>query len=152
MPFSSFFGSWSKAADVAVEKTHPKPQASSSISTVSKLEAVLKDEMEYQERQYSTVEQVPGCMRLLDEFLMCYALMPQLRNFYRHGEFRDCSWKFQDFKYCMSLKSEDPEGKRELWVKRRAEWWAKRRVGASSEDIWDRKVEQLPTSERTGDE
>lgn len=65
------------------------------------------------------------------------ALVPQLRNIYRHGELHNCSWKFQDFKYCMSLKSEDPEGKRELWVKRRAEWWARRRVGVSSEDVWD---------------
>jgi hypothetical protein len=65
------------------------------------------------------------------------ALVPQLRSFYRHGEFRDCTWKFQDFKYCLSLKSEDPEIKRQLWVKRKAEWWAARRASGSSEDVWD---------------
>lgn len=70
-------------------------------------------------------------------FLLHIALVPQLRNIYRYGELHNCSWKFQDFKYCMSLKSEDPDGKRELWVKRRAEWWARRRVGVSSEDVWD---------------
>jgi hypothetical protein len=63
--------------------------------------------------------------------------VPQLRNFYREGEFRDCTWKFRDFKYCLSLKSESEEVRRELWVKRKAEWWAKRRVGRSSEDVWD---------------
>lgn len=75
--------------------------------------------------------------RLTFFYLSRIALVPQLRNIYRHGELHNCSWKFQDFKYCMSLKSEDPEGKRELWVKRRAEWWARRRVGVSSEDVWD---------------
>jgi len=68
---------------------------------------------------------------------MCYALGPQLRNLYRHGTYRDCTYKWADFKYCLSLKSEEMETRRELWVKRRAEWWAKRRVGPSSEDVWN---------------
>jgi hypothetical protein len=65
------------------------------------------------------------------------ALVPQLRNLYRHGTPRDCTYKFHDFKYCMALKSDSPEMKRQLWVKRKAEWWAGRRVVGSSEDVWD---------------
>jgi hypothetical protein len=42
----------------------------------------------------------------------------------------------EDFKFCMSLKGESEEEKRNLWVRRRAEWWAGRRVGCSSEDVW----------------
>lgn len=42
----------------------------------------------------------------------------------------------EDFKFCMSLKGETEEEKRKLWVRRRAEWWAGRRVGGSSEDVW----------------
>jgi len=30
-----------------------------------------------------------------------------------------------------------PEERREAWIFRRAEWWANRRVGKSSEDVWD---------------
>ena len=67
------------------------------------------------------------------------ALVPQLRNLYRHGESRDCRWKWHDFKFCLSLKSESEEARRELWIKRRAEWWAARRVEGSSEDVWDRR-------------
>jgi len=37
------------------------------------------------------------------------------------------------------LKSESEEARRELWIKRRAEWWAARRVEGSSEDVWDRR-------------
>lgn len=69
--------------------------------------------------------------------MSCYALLPQMRNIYRHGELRDCSYKWDDFKYCLSLKSEDNDERRRLWVRRRAEWWAARRVGPSSEDVWD---------------
>lgn len=72
-----------------------------------------------------------------DEFFMCYALFPQMRNVYRYGELRDCTYKFDDFKYCMSLKGEDLEERRKLWVRRRSEMWASRRVGGSSEDVWD---------------
>lgn len=68
---------------------------------------------------------------------MCYALLPQLRNVYRFGELRDCTAKFDDFKYCMSLKGEDIEDRRKLWIRRRSEWWAARNVGVSSEDVWD---------------
>jgi hypothetical protein len=30
-----------------------------------------------------------------------------------------------------------PEERREAWIRRRAEWWANRRLGRSSEDVWD---------------
>lgn len=69
--------------------------------------------------------------------MSCYALLPQMRNIYRHGELRDCGYKWDDFKYCLSLKSEDNDERRRLWVQRRAEWWAARRIGPSSEDVWD---------------
>lgn len=65
------------------------------------------------------------------------ALFPHIKNYYRYGTMRDCSYKWADFKYCMSLKGEDEEEKRKLWIKRKAEWWAGRRVGGSSEDVWN---------------
>lgn len=30
-----------------------------------------------------------------------------------------------------------PEEQREAWIRRRAEWWAHRRIEQSSEDVWD---------------
>ncbi|KAK8844169.1 hypothetical protein IAR55_006963 [Kwoniella newhampshirensis] len=145
-----FFGSSSEPSALAGSSSAsgsagivPPAEVPASPPTVNRFESVLHDEEKYQELQYPTFEDVPGCMRLLDEFLMCYALVPQLRNMYRHGEFRDCTWKFQDFKYCLSMKSETPEARRDLWVKRRADWWARRRVGGSSEDVWDIRSEKL---------
>lgn len=65
------------------------------------------------------------------------ALASQGTSVYRYGAPRDCTPKFEDFKFCMSIKSLPEERKDEVWIKRRAEWWAKRRQGKSSEDVWD---------------
>ena len=40
----------------------------------------------------------------------------------------------------MSMKNLDEERKEELWILRRAEWWAERRMGRCSEDVWKAKV------------
>ena len=49
----------------------------------------------------------------------------------------ECAYKAEDFKFCMSSKGLHPEEKRDAWIRRRAEWWAQRRLTKSSEDIWD---------------
>ena len=61
----------------------------------------------------------------------------QLRSLYRYGEMATCSPKLEEFKFCMSLKSMDPDEKRDAWIRRRAEWWATRRLAKGSEDVWD---------------
>ena len=42
-----------------------------------------------------------------------------------------------DFKFCLTLKALHPEEQREAWIRRKAEWWANRRITKSSEDVWD---------------
>jgi len=37
----------------------------------------------------------------------------------------------------MSLKGVSEERKEEIWVERRSQWWAERRLGRSSEDVWE---------------
>ena len=61
----------------------------------------------------------------------------QLKSLYRHGEMSKCGRKMEDFKYCMANKSLHPEDRRDVWIRRRAEWWAKRRLEKSSEDVWE---------------
>ncbi|KAH0827523.1 hypothetical protein J3R83DRAFT_4236 [Lanmaoa asiatica] len=60
----------------------------------------------------------------------------QVKSLYRHGRMSECRDKMEDFKFCMSLKSMEPEAKRDAWIRRRAEWWANRRLGKSSENVW----------------
>ena len=52
----------------------------------------------------------------------------------------ECAQKLDDFKFCMSIKSLHPEEKRDMWITRRAEWWAQRRATKSSEDIWEMRT------------
>ncbi|THH30409.1 hypothetical protein EUX98_g3771 [Antrodiella citrinella] len=61
----------------------------------------------------------------------------QVKSLYRYGKMTECSQKVEDFKFCMSNNWMHPEEKREAWLRRRAEWWANRRLGKSSEDVWD---------------
>ena len=64
------------------------------------------------------------------------ALAAQFRAVYRFGQPAGCPAKFEDFKFCMSLKGVSEERRQEVWIRRRAESWAERRMGKSSEDVW----------------
>lgn len=118
---------------------------------------IVKQEEEYLRKVHPTPEDVPGCMKLFDDFLLCNGewsqhrrchigsltmemhtvMSSQARSLYRYGEMATCTPKLEEFKFCMSLKGVHPEEKRDIWIRRRAEWWARRRASKSSEDVWD---------------
>ena len=117
-------------------------------------EEAVKQEVQRLSLEMPTTAEVPGCMALLDTFFQCYgqylchtdikhslstplALGSQFRSLYRYGRSAECSEKLQDFKYCLSTKGFDDEERRAAWIQRRAEWWARRRVEKSSEDVWE---------------
>ncbi|QRV94902.1 hypothetical protein RhiJN_22920 [Ceratobasidium sp. AG-Ba] len=93
--------------------------------------------------EYPNPDDIPSCTSHLDEFFRCHALGPQFKSMYRHGTLAVCSPKFAEFKFCLSIKTLDPEARRAAWIRRRAEWWATRRVGRSSEDVWEMRSEPL---------
>ncbi|KII92115.1 hypothetical protein PLICRDRAFT_36901 [Plicaturopsis crispa FD-325 SS-3] len=92
---------------------------------------------------HPTPEDIPGCITLFDDFLLCNVLGVQLKSLYRFGHTSVCAPKMEDFKFCMSIKSLHPEEKRDAWIRRRAEWWAQRRLSKSSEDVWDIRTEPI---------
>lgn len=117
-------------------------------------ETAVKQEEAYLRKVHPTPEDIPGCVKLLDSFLLCngtsYSLRleivmliksavvaSQARSLYRYGQMAECGQKFEDFKYCMSNKAMHPQEKYEAWIRRRAEWWAHRRMSKSSEDVWE---------------
>ncbi|KAF9244935.1 hypothetical protein BU15DRAFT_85774 [Melanogaster broomeanus] len=108
------------------------------------LQTAVRQEEEYLRRVHPTVDDIPGCMSLLDGYLLCHVLKSQVKSFYRYGRMSECRDKMEDFKFCMSLKTMHPEEKRDAWIRRRAEWWAARRLGKSSENVWDIRSEPLP--------
>ncbi|KAI9461258.1 hypothetical protein BJY52DRAFT_1260326 [Lactarius psammicola] len=89
---------------------------------------------------HPTVEDIPGCMSVFDDFLSCNILATQLKSIYRFGEMAHCSEKWNEFKFCLSTKGLHPEQRRDAWIKHRAEWWARRRLGTSSENVWERRA------------
>src|SRR6266404_7024271 len=64
----------------------------------------------------------------------------QLKSIYRFGEMAHCSVKWNEFKFCMSTKGLHPEQRRDAWIRHRAEWWARRRLGLSSENVWEMRT------------
>ncbi|KAF7361816.1 hypothetical protein MVEN_00525800 [Mycena venus] len=51
--------------------------------------------------------------------------------------------KWAEYKFCMSLKWMGMDERRDAWIRRKAIWWAKRRLGKSSEDVWQVRDEPL---------
>lgn len=83
---------------------------------------------------------------LVQNLTYCIVIRNQIKSLYRFGHrTTDCDRKFNEFKFCLTLKVMHPEERREAWIRRRAEWWAHRRLGKSSENVWDiRKCVSLP--------
>ncbi|KAF8482413.1 hypothetical protein DFH94DRAFT_726818 [Russula ochroleuca] len=92
---------------------------------------------------HPTPEDIPTCMGAFDNFLSCNILGTQLKSIYRFGEMAQCSAKWNEFKFCMSIKGLHPEQRRDAWIRHRAEWWARRRLGLSSENVWETRTEPL---------
>lgn len=116
----------------------------------------VKQEEDYLKRLYPTPDDMPGCLNLFETWTGCNgerrypvlynqrpdptmttALRSQVKAIYRYGGRPRCSQKMDDFKFCLTLKALHPEEQREAWIRRRAEWWANRRITKSSEDVWD---------------
>ncbi|ELU38805.1 hypothetical protein AG1IA_07165 [Rhizoctonia solani AG-1 IA] len=91
--------------------------------------AALAQEETRLSAEYPKHEDIPTCMSHLDEFFR--SLGPQFKAMYRHGTLAVCQPKFEEFKFCLSIKMLEPEERRKAWIRRRAEWWASRRVGKS---------------------
>ena len=79
---------------------------------------------------------IPRC-RLQLSLTSSTVLASQLKSLYRYGHMAHCGQKLDDFKFCISHRALDLEDRREVWLRRRATWWAERRLGKSSEDVWE---------------
>ncbi|EKM54010.1 uncharacterized protein PHACADRAFT_145584 [Phanerochaete carnosa HHB-10118-sp] len=106
-------------------------------------EATVKQEEAYLRKVHPTAEDIPSCMKFFDLFLQCNVVAAQMKSLYRYGQMSECGQKLEDFKFCMSNKSMHPQEKYDAWIRRRAEWWARRRMTTSSEDIWEARTEPL---------
>ncbi|PWN93967.1 hypothetical protein FA10DRAFT_215992, partial [Acaromyces ingoldii] len=101
----------------------------------SKWEATLREEETIQAAAMP-LKDVPSCMTLFDNWASCFALGPQIKAVYRYGSLQDCKDKLDDFKFCLTMKGQNPEERRATWIRRRAEKSAGIRLTDSSENVW----------------
>ncbi|GJE97400.1 hypothetical protein PsYK624_136170 [Phanerochaete sordida] len=106
-------------------------------------ETAVKQEEAYLRQVHPTSDDIPSCMKLFDNFLQCNVVAAQMKSLYRYGQMSECGQKLEDFKFCMSNKGVHPQEKYDAWIHRRAEWWARRRMTNSSEDVWEVRTEPL---------
>ncbi|EDR09078.1 uncharacterized protein LACBIDRAFT_190194 [Laccaria bicolor S238N-H82] len=107
------------------------------------LKKAIKQEEAYLRLVHPTPDDIPGCISIFDTYLSCSVIRSQIKSLYRYGERPECASKLEDFKFCLTLKSMHPEEQYEAFIRRRAEWWAGRRLNKSSEDVWDIREEPL---------
>ncbi|KAJ6625554.1 hypothetical protein B0H10DRAFT_2001868 [Mycena sp. CBHHK59/15] len=104
----------------------------------------VKQEEDYLRRVYPGTKDIPSCTNHLDSYFACNAIRNLVRSMYRYGYAReDCSEKWQEYKFCLSLKWMEVDERRDAWIRRKAIWWAKRRLGKSSEDVWQVREQPL---------
>lgn len=171
-PHQSFMASSAPVAD----GISTAPSASSSVPSTAPrrdFEQLVQEELPVQRASLAMQGGAPTCMTLFDEFFSCFcesstphrrpilvpdrshsiaALGNQARALYRYGHAKDCTPKFEEFKFCMSIKSLSDERREEVWVRRRAEMWARRRMGRCSDDVWTSRtgVYEQTEQERLG--
>ncbi|KAK4052349.1 Oxysterol-binding protein 3 [Microbotryomycetes sp. JL201] len=130
----------SRAGDAPEPSLQQPSPASYSAPVARTFEQLVQEEIPVQ-RASVAMQGGPPTVELGRAALTCMAsvvaaLGNQARALYRYGHALDCTPKFEDFKFCMSIKSLPDDQKERVWVQRRAEMWAHRRLGPSSEDVW----------------
>ncbi|CAG8597680.1 21590_t:CDS:2 [Cetraspora pellucida] len=65
------------------------------------------------------------------------ALGGQAVNYYRYGERKDCSQRWQSLKFCIQLKSKSLEERKKMILEREAMKEANYKKQKSSLDVWE---------------
>ena len=83
------------------------------------------------------------CSLAFDHAYYCSSMGGQLNNIYRYGGLRSCKEQWKQWRFCMRTKAMGEEERR----KRIREWYmereARKRVGRSSERVWDVRTEPV---------
>ncbi|KAJ3361781.1 hypothetical protein GGF32_006956 [Allomyces javanicus] len=77
----------------------------------------------------------------------CYSFKYQALSYYRYGTKSDCTAKWEQFKFCLSVKPKPAEEAREMIRERRAVLEAEAKKKPSSLDVWelrDKPPENFP--------
>ncbi|TRM69878.1 hypothetical protein BD626DRAFT_475621 [Schizophyllum amplum] len=118
--------------------------AAASPAPAGSFEQVVQQEEARLRREYPTFADMPKCWNHMDTMFGCFSLRENVKAIYRYGHQTSCQEKVAEFKWCMSNVWQPDEDRHQQWIRRRAEWWAHRRLGKSSEDVWEARLEPPP--------
>jgi len=92
-----------------------------------------------------------SCKDAFDYAFFCQSIGGQWVNVYRYGELRSCSEHWDNFWTCMRSRSY-PKGEREKMIQEHYQKKLNRwKMGPSSEDVWEMRMERLPEEPFMGD-
>ncbi|KAL8282570.1 hypothetical protein RB597_010006 [Gaeumannomyces tritici] len=159
-PSSSWF-SLRSDPPASQDPSAPSSNASARSGAAMPSPHTTTSEMSGPEAMAASIEPPPtSCRQAFDLAFHCNGLGGQWNAVYRYGGLRDCSEQWDDFWFCMRVKSYSPELRAAAYGERRREKdLARYGPGMpSSEDVWasrDRKVEPgtefatpMPTAEQ----
>ncbi|KAI8060414.1 uncharacterized protein B0P05DRAFT_558034 [Gilbertella persicaria] len=72
-----------------------------------------------------------------DAVFQCYTLGSQAIHYYRYGAKKDCSGKWDDFKFCLKTKTKPSDVADAMIRERKAAKEAIKKQGRSSEEVWE---------------
>lgn len=100
-------------------------------------------ELEEEARRSTNVimeEDTCSLSRAFDEFFMCYSFGSQAVNYYRYGTYKDCGKKFDDFKFCLSVKSKPADVQARMMQMRSVQKEQEKLSRRNSEDVWEART------------
>ncbi|KAI9027885.1 hypothetical protein DFJ74DRAFT_660776 [Hyaloraphidium curvatum] len=80
-----------------------------------------------------------------DRMQLCYAILPQVRHFYRYGSRKDCSAAREEFSFCMSLKPLSQAEAEKRMAEREAMKQRKMTTERPSKSIWKIREDAAPS-------
>ncbi|KAI8370886.1 hypothetical protein EDC96DRAFT_502700 [Choanephora cucurbitarum] len=91
------------------------------------------------EKEKRTDRETCSASQTFDAFFQCYTLSSQATNYYRYGTKKDCSGKWDDFKFCLKTKTKPVDVADAMLRERKAAKEAVKKQGRSSEEVWEAK-------------
>ncbi|KAL7751698.1 hypothetical protein RI367_002697 [Sorochytrium milnesiophthora] len=76
-----------------------------------------------------------------DALIMCNSLRQQALHYYRYGEGKKCGDKWEDFKFCLSVKAKSAEVGAQMVRERKEKQRQELAKKPSSLDVWELRTE-----------
>ncbi|KAG0173350.1 hypothetical protein DFQ30_008223 [Apophysomyces sp. BC1015] len=95
--------------------------------------AFFKEVQDETKKDYVTC----SASQTFDSVWQCYTLGAQAMHYYRYGEKKDCSIRWEDFKFCLTTKTKSNEVADKMLRQREQEKEKTKKRQRNSEEVWE---------------